>query len=321
MAEEMSASECPLCGGSTARVLTQQLRRGKGVVFHCESCDHGFLISDATIDLANYYSEQYRKEVSHKASGEATTPRELYDVYSKYQNERLHLIDPYLSASTTLLEVGASAGQFLVHVKDRVALADAIELDESCCEFMTSQLGIRADSALLGESRFTGQKYDVVCSFQVMEHVESPVVFLRELRESMNELGEAFIEVPNLRDALLSVWGIQAYEAFYYHSAHLHYFTEQSLRRVAHAAGFPPSHVRVEFMQDYNLLNHLHWVMNRAPQVTCDVGLSPIDLGGDHEQIAGWLSQRISELNREYVARLVEAKVTSNLMLIVSNAS
>jgi 2-polyprenyl-3-methyl-5-hydroxy-6-metoxy-1,4-benzoquinol methylase len=320
-AGQLDSAKCPLCGVPTGRVLSRQLRRGKGVVFHCANCDHGFLVPERRLDSKTYYSEAYWQEVSHKASSEGTNASELYDVYSKYQHERLEIIGPHLFPATKLLEIGASAGQFLAHVKDRVAKAHAIELDKSCVDFMRKTLGIDADAEFLRESKFASEKYDVLCSFQVMEHVDSPLDFLRDLRASMHERSIAFVEVPNLRDPLLAIWNVPAYETFYYHSAHLHYFTEKSLRKVAVDAGFAPAQVSIQFTQDYNLLNHLNWIMNNAPQPTCDLGLSEINIPARDATMATWLTQRLREVNREYIGRLVQAKATSNLMAVLSNAS
>ena len=310
---------CPLCGIGTDLVLTNYLRRGKGTVFYCKSCDHGFLIPDERVDTKEYYSAKYRQEYSHRAAGLATNAREIFDIYSKYQGHRLELISQYLFPTAKVLEVGASAGQFLASIKNQVAQVDGVELDEACCEFMRNELNIRADSEFLRTSMFCDEKYDVVCAFQVMEHVESPVDFLIDLRLSMKKDGVAFVEVPNLHDPLLSVWNVNSYKTFYYHSAHLHYFSESSLKKAAIGAGFSPSQIIIKFTQDYNLLNHLNWIMNDAPQATCDVGLNEINIRGANEEISSWLTERLKSLNSEYIAKLMATKVTSNLMMVLSS--
>jgi 2-polyprenyl-3-methyl-5-hydroxy-6-metoxy-1,4-benzoquinol methylase len=311
---------CPLCNVATSNILADRLRRGNGKVYYCSPCDHGFLVPEKKIDAKAYYSEDYRKEYSHKATGEETNARELFETYKKFQKDRLSLIAPYLSTSKTLLEVGASAGQFLVNIVNQVKLINAIELDKACCKFVQNELKIDADYEFLSESKFNKEKYDVVCSFQVMEHVDSPAAFLGDLKSSMKKDGMAFIEVPNLRDPLLSVWNVKSYQTFYYHSAHLHYFTESSLRKVAGDAGFTPDQISFRFLQDYNLLNHLNWITNDSPQATCDVGLSDINLHGPNKEISGWLTEQIKILNSTYVNKLIETKNTSNIMMILKNS-
>jgi len=289
------------------------------MVYYCGACQHGFLVPDQVIDAKAYYAENYRQEYSHNAEAAATNAREIFEVYRHYQRDRLESILPYLSTATKLLEVGASSGQFLVNIKSRVAQVHAIELDKACCQFMQTELGIRADAEFLQDSVFANESYDVVCSFQVMEHVEEPVSFLRELRQSTKNGGTIFVEVPNLHDPLLSVWNINAYQKFFYHSAHLHYFTENSLKKVATDAGFLPEQIKITFTQDYNLLNHLNWIMNDAPQSTCHVGLSEICFQGGNQEISSWLTGEMKKLNIEYMAKLVAAKATSNMMMVLKN--
>lgn len=317
--EHTQLASCPLCHTPTGSALATELRRGAGTVYYCRACHHGFLVPDQALDAKTYYAENYRQEYSHNAEAAATNAREIFEVYRHYQRDRVEAVSPYLAEATTLMEVGASSGQFLANIKDRVARADAIELDRACCAFMQEELGIRADSEFLRESVFADETYDVVCSFQVMEHVADPVAFLRELHQSAKKGGTIFVEVPNLHDPLLSVWKVNSYQKFFYHAAHLHYFTEDSLMQAATLAGFVPDQVEVSFTQDYNLLNHLNWVMNDAPQATCNVGLSEIELSGANREISNWLTGQMRKLNDEYIAKLVGAKATSNLMMVLKN--
>ena len=310
---------CPICRAQTDSVLTTQLRRGNGIVFYCLDCKHGFLSENHAPDAKAYYAEGYRQEYSHNAEAASTNAREIFEVYRGFQNDSLSEVVPYLSASTDLLEVGASSGQFLVNIRDRVASVNAIELDRACCAFLKTALGIEADSEYLRESRFSDRRYDVVCSFQVLEHVPDPVVFLRELVESAKKGATIFIEVPNLHDPLLSVWNVTSYQKFFYHTAHLHYFTEESLYKTARLAGFSDAQIRISFTQDYNLLNHLSWIMNDAPQATCTVGLSEVKLAGVDAGISTWLTEKLKTLNEEYIAHLVAKKTTSNMMMVISN--
>lgn len=315
---EYPSEMCTLCGTFNNEVLANELRRGDGMVYYCRKCDYGYLVQDKEIDLKQYYSELYRQEYSHNSEAAATDARELFQVYKDYQEDRLQQIAPYLTSSSSLLEVGASSGQFLVHIKDLVARVSAIELDTACCEFLRNELAIDVAEDFLENSRFSGQTYDVVCAFQVIEHVERPVEFLRSLRLATKKGGTIFIECPNLHDPLRTVWDLPTYQKFFYHSAHLHYFTETSLRKVAVDAGFMPDEVEVTFTQDYNVLNHLHWLMNNGPQADCHVGLSEIKLRGNNEEISEWLTAEMRTVNKKYIDKLVQAKCTSNMMMKLS---
>jgi 2-polyprenyl-3-methyl-5-hydroxy-6-metoxy-1,4-benzoquinol methylase len=309
------SGHCPLCKKVSTATLTNVLRRGQGKVLHCPACDHGFLIEHRQVDAKQFYAEEYRQEYSHRAKEDGTNARELFEVYKHYQKGRLDTISPLLHHDTRLLEVGASSGQFLWHLKDRVGQVHAIELDKACRNFLEQELRIPADDEYLENSRFAGERYDVVCAFQVMEHVEDPVKFLATLVQATLPSGDLLVEVPNLHDPLLSVWDVPAYGTFYYHSAHLHYFSERSLRAVAREAGYADSDIQISYTQDYNLLNHLHWIMNNAPQPDCHIGLGELQLKGRNAAINDWLSQELKALNGRYISKLAKAGCTSNIMM------
>lgn len=308
-------NHCPICDSETESIIARELRRGSGQVFHCESCHHGFLVSEYQVDLEKYYREDYRREVAHKSASSSTNARELFDTYRSYQKSRLDIIRPFLDSKTSLLEVGASAGQFLVHIKDDVKKVCGIELDLDCHQFLKNELSIDADSHYLDESKFSAEKFDIVCAFQVMEHVHSPLDFIASLDRVTIPDGSIFIEVPNIDDPLLSVWNVPYYHTFYYHSAHIHYFSESSLRKLANQAGFTDAQISFHFTQDYNLLNHLNWILNNSPQSDCHIGLSEINLKGNNDELAAWLNSRLRELNQDYINKLSQFKSTSNIMM------
>ena len=177
--------------------------------------------------------------------------------------------------------------------------------------------GIEADSNYLLNSRFYQEKFDVVCAFQTLEHTDNPLAFLKEVKHVMKPGGVAFIEVPNRYEPLLSVWDIPEYVRFYYHAQHLFYFTSRSLQAYAKKAGFEK--MQIKFTQDYNLLSHIHWLMNKTPQPTCHIGLGPVAFKGKDSGMASWLSHKLAALNEEYVSMLVDSGQTSNLTLILTN--
>ena len=308
-------SNGPICKRSTNNIIADKLRRGVGKVIFCSNCSHGFLDSQNNSNLEKFYETEYRKEYSHKSEKESTNAKEIFEVYKEYQKERLDWIRPFLKKDYAFLEVGASSGQFLVHIKELISNINAIELDKDCCLFLSKIIGVNVENKILSKSKFRSRKFDIVCSFQVLEHVEDPIEFLMELKSVTNKGGKIFIEVPNLNDPLLEVWDVEKYKTFFYHSAHLHYFTGTSLEKVAIKAGFDKNAININYSQDYNLLNHIHWVINNMPQVDCHTGLSEINLYGKDKNISDWLSQELKILNDKYIRKLVDAKLTSNIIM------
>jgi len=307
---------CPLCQQPPTRILTEKLRKGNGKVYYCGTCDLGYLDNQITPEQTKaFYDGEYRQQHSHTAEGSSTHAQEMYALYKDFQQSRLQIILPYLGIGADLLEIGASAGQFLSHVQSRCNTVHGIELDSACCHFLSDKFGIETDDRFLTESRFAQGQYDVVCSFQVMEHTPNPVQFLKEIEQVTKPGGMIFIEVPNLYDPLLAVWDAPFYQQFYYHQAHSFYFSEWSLYKIVAQTGLRV--VATHFTQDYNLLNHLHWITTNTPQPTCMIGLNPPRLHGKDDKIANWLSEELVSLNARYVEKLSAAKKTSNIMLVL----
>lgn len=312
--------KCPICSSIELNTLTSILRRGEGRVLYCVKCNHGFLVDYKIIeDYKEYYDKNYRQKVSHKSRVASTNPSEIFEVYKNFQQDRLIHIRPYLALNKNLLEIGASAGQFLCHIKNEVNKVFAVELDEACCRFISSKFGIDADSNFLEYSIFKNQKFDIICSFQVLEHIEKPIEFIKVMSQYLKKGGTIFIEVPNLNDPLISIWNNQAYRNFFYHTDHLHYFSENSLLKVIIEAGFKDSQVEIFYTQDYNLLNHLNWIMNEQPQEDCFLGLSEINLHGVNKEIVSWLSEELKALNNKYINKLINAKSTSNIIAKITH--
>lgn len=305
---------CPICTAVTDKVLTETLRRGQGTVFYCGHCNLGFLDAKP-FDVKSFYESAYRESVSHKAEAARTNAQEIFDIYAPFQRERLDLIEPHLKNKTQLLEIGASAGQFITHVIDKCERICAIELDADCARFLTEKFDVEVEADFLENSKFKEDQFDIVCAFQVLEHTIDPIAFMTSVYNATKPGGRAFVELPNLYDPLMSVWQVPGYQPFYYHSEHLFYFSSEALEDVSARAGFDREKMTVHFSQDYNLLNHLHWIMNNAPQATNQIGLSPVEVRGADDEMSDWLSAEMERLNAAYVKKLEASGRTSNLMI------
>ena len=306
---------CPICDNETDKLLTDKLRRGHGKVYYCQECDVGFL-QDMIVDTKDYYDNQYRKEYSHKAQENETNAKEIFEIYVKYQQERLDILNKYKNKNNSFLEIGASAGQFLYHIKDSFNTINAIELDSNCCKFVEKELNISTDSNYLENSKFNiRNNYSAVSAYQVLEHTPNPIDFLKSIYNVLEDGGIALIEVPNLYDPLLSVWDVPEYNTFYYHSAHSFYFSEKSLKIIAKESGFKV--LDIIFTQDYNILNHINWALNNQPQNDCLNGLNKPQIIGKDKQMTEWFNNELELLNKKYFAKLSEIKKTSNILMVV----
>ena len=123
---------------------------------------------------------------------------------------------------------------------------------------------------LLSECLLKEDSFDVIASFEVLEHVPNVSGFLESCWKTLRPGGKLVIEVPNHDDALLSKLDVPAYKRFYYHKAHIHYFTKKSLNEITM---FSKLRGKVESFLMYPYYNHISWVQNDSPQGNADDAL------------------------------------------------
>ena len=173
-----------------------------------------------------------------------------------------------------LLDVGCSAGQFLFNVKDFVSEVAGIELDPAAAMHASSVCNCSVENVFLADSSFPKASFDVITAFQVMEHAADPIKFMRDIHACLKPGGIACVEVPNLEDALLSICDLSNYQRYYYRLVHLFYFSARSLQLLMEKTGFAGD---VFFAQDYNIFNHINWMLNNSGQKDSRIGFSPVD--------------------------------------------
>lgn len=304
---------CYLCGSTQLRTLTEELREGPGRVVACEQCGLGAL-DGAFGDLQTYYQVEYRRHHG-PTLGRKSTYQELFDAYVGHQDDRVALLQPHFTPAARLLEVGCSTGQFLFNVRDHVGEAIGVDYDAGAAAFAAKATGCQTYGMSLEETGLEAGSFDIVCSMQTLEHVPDPLEFARRLRLYLKPTGIVFVEVPDLADPLLSVYGSEAYRRFYFHGAHLFYFTPSTLTAVMEAASFEGE---IAHLQDYNFINHVHWSLTGTPQSTSELGLGPSRLPVADAPIAlrRDLEELLDEIDSRYKRLLVQHHATSNIAFI-----
>jgi hypothetical protein len=119
-----------------------------------------------------------------------------------------------------------------------------------------------------------------------------PLTFLKTVRRYLKPSGSLYVEVPNVDDALLSAYKVEAYADFWYREPHLFNFSPTTLKQLMAKAGFVGNILSV---QRYGFFNHLHWLLVGKPQPSAKVAMSSLQLARDEtvpaearEQLNKW---------------------------------
>lgn len=312
---------CLLCSGTKLALLTNELRNGeKWPVYYCSNCDLGFL-APQKLNAKKYYDREYRKTHSNNLTVPNSKPNGIFNTEKHFQKDRLKIIQKFFNQKKTFLEIGCSAGQFISQVKNRFRQCEGVELDTNCAKYVQKKIGIKTQTNELKDCDFKNKKFDYIAAFQTLEHVSDPYQFLVDTRKILNNGGKLFIEVPNLNDALLSMWPVDAYRKFYFHKAHTFYFSPKSLKKLFSKAGFKVE--KIYFLQDYNLFNHFFWYLNNGPQSNSSFGLSTphINFSSFSSRASQKINQLILTTDKDYKKILSEYQITSNIFVIASKTS
>lgn len=132
-----------------------------------------------------------------------------------------------LPPMTSILEIGAGHGGFLSHCKQHdFTRCVGVEISENTCQFARDTFGVEMICGDFPDVDIPGE-FDVVCAFDVLEHIPDPIKALTK----MKEMGTyTVIQTPCYRGEGLSFPHFQADE-------HVFIFTDVSIKILIESVG------------------------------------------------------------------------------------
>lgn len=282
-------------------------------VLQCRACALVFL-EPKPADLPNYYAGDYRTRYT-AIPGEKMTSREIFEMYLPFQKDRIRELEPILRADMKVLDVGSSAGHFLHALRPRVKEVIGIEFNRENAEF-TRSLGITTYTDPVEKTGLAPASFDLITLFQILEHIEDPIQFLQTLKRYLKPGGHLVVEVPNLDDALLTLYQSEAFADFWFIEPHLYYFNAVTLKKILEKAGFNGT---IKSTQEYSLVNHLNWMLAGKPQASAEIGMRTPQLavGSAAETPAGrTLNEWMKKSDDEYRRLLEKLGIGGKLLFI-----
>lgn len=135
-----------------------------------------------------------------------------------------------------LLDVGCSVGVFLELCRDAGWEAEGIEASEWSAAQARSR-GLKVHNEPFEQATLATAAYDVICFWDVLEHVPSPRAALEKAHRLLKEGGVLLVSTPNIRSvsalALRRRW-------WFIERDHIYYYTPATLDDQLRRSGFEP---------------------------------------------------------------------------------
>ena len=123
------------------------------------------------------------------------------------------------STDLKILNVGCGPGRSSEYLS-KFGKVTSIEYDKFCCEFASEKTGLEIINGSITELPFSDNSFDLVCAFDVIEHVEADQLAVNELKRVTKNESLILITVP----AFMSLWS--------HHDVINHHFKRYKIKEI-----------------------------------------------------------------------------------------
>ncbi len=219
------SKNCLVCGGSF------QESRIKGLV-QCKDC--GFLTTNLELteeeikqlySANDYHGEEYADYLSDKEIIQHNFRKRIKRI-GKFvpDRNRLHLF-----------EIGCAYGFFLEAAKAFFCDTEGIDISEDAVKYARETLGQNAHDGDFA-AFYSGKKYDIVCMWDTIEHLEKPEVYVEKACGLLNTGGYICITTGDAGSLNARIRGRKWRQI--HPPTHLHYFSRKTLSLLLQKKGF-----------------------------------------------------------------------------------
>ena len=222
-------TSCLLCGADNSDLLF--MKEGFKYV-KCTECSLIYVnprLNGDKIDEV-YVSGRFEYQFKNLFIPSATYRKE--NLYT----ERLKIIESYIP-SGKLLDVGAAAGHFMETALERGWDSYGVEISPFAVKYAREKLNIKTISNMsLIKKKFEDNFFDVVTTWDVLEHLKNPLEVVGEVYRILKVEGMLFVFVPNFESVEVSICKEKCDTIVA--DTHLIYFTPKTIKELLRKSGF-----------------------------------------------------------------------------------
>tara|TARA_B100001059_G_C17839663_1_gene591214 strand:+ start:11051 stop:11914 length:864 start_codon:yes stop_codon:yes gene_type:complete len=203
-----------------------------------------------------------------------------------------------------ILEIGCSWGFFLEESKKFKINPFGIEVIPARNSYVNNKLKIPCYYDLEVAIK-KNIKFDKVFIFYTLEHISSPIDFLKKIFQVLEKKGSIFIITPNHNDFLKDYWNNQAFKDFFYEKTSIAYYSVKSIIKLINVFKKKYKYkfkYSVYTEQHYSVGNHFKWHFTNSPSTTGIIGEDKFmqEIFNNIEKNDDKLSSQVKKLFKEF---------------------
>lgn len=200
-------NRCILCGGNN---VDFQYELNYGKVFQCKNCSAAYTNFN---NLENFYTANNAWNAYDRLKSQIYNLPEL----RKEAAKKLSLLLEF-ARGKKLIEFGPNTGEFLYVANKKGFNVTAVD---KCPAILNLNRFENLKFIETGACNFmSNDKYDAVAAFHLLEHLETPAIFLNKIYKCLNPDGVLFLEVPNYDSLSRKKQGKNWFMFYDYHIVH-----------------------------------------------------------------------------------------------------
>ena len=217
---------CDICNSNQSSNLYVDIKR-------CNNCGHIFAnLSLSNDELKKIYDTDYFESAEYKDYKSETVS------INKNFNRLILKLKKHLqnTKQKKLLEVGAAYGFFINIAKLHFNLAIGTEIASEPSRYARENYNIDVRNLDIIEWDFDNIKFDLVCMWDVTEHLHSPNKYLQKLSVNMKKNSIIALTTPDIGSLVARVRK-QNWRQIH-PPTHVHYFNKKSIETILNNNGF-----------------------------------------------------------------------------------
>lgn len=228
---------CAICGDSHPRFL---LSHSAFRIVRCARCGLVFVNPRLRLPLIeSEYGPQFDGFDPKHTGKKLRTARKLICQIERFKKKG------------RLLEIGCGTGNFLQTALEKNWEVEGTEISDFAVRVVHDKLGIKIHRGPIERLPLQPASFDVVCLFEVIEHLTHPLASMRRVAQLLRPGGLLALSTPNIETLVFKYVGKKYYQ--YFPTGHLYYFSPLTLKHLLQTAGFEIIEIRTK-NEDISLL-------------------------------------------------------------------